>query len=285
MSSAFLTRASGEARQRVQKAKAAVSLAGVTEHAVSRPAPPSFADALDAPGLSIVAEIKRASPSRGHIADISDPSVLAGAYAAGGAAAVSVLTEPEHFAGSLADLRSVAGRVAVPVLRKDFIIDAYQLAEARAHDAAAALLIVAALDDDDLSALMRAADEFDLDTLVETHSEAEVERALRAHTAAATGRRLILGVNARNLQTLDVDLDVVERVASARPPGAVLVAESGVGGPADAARMARVGADAVLVGEHVATAADPSAAVAALRGAARPQASPQNLSVTTTEKL
>jgi indole-3-glycerol phosphate synthase len=283
VSSAFLTRACAEAGERVRRAEAALDLAGVTERAAAQPAPPVFADALSAPGLSVIAEIKRASPSRGHIADIPQPAALAAAYAAGGAAAISVLTEPEHFGGSLDDLRAVARRVAQPVLRKDFVVDAYQLAEARAHGAAAALLIVAALDDDDLPALMRAADDVGLDTLVETHSEGEVDRAVQAHQAAATGRRLVLGVNARNLATLDVDLSVVERVAASRPEGTVLVAESGVHGPADAARMAAVGADAVLVGEHVATAADPCAAVMALRDAARPGQQPPEPSLTTTE--
>lgn len=272
VSTPFLSQAVAEAHERVRAARPTHGhpggdLGGLVEPAgaVDRP---SFAAALRAPGLSVIAEVKRASPSRGRIADIPDPAGLAAAYVDGGAAAVSVLTEPRHFLGSLADLEAVADRVAAPVLRKDFIVDPWQLREARLHGAAAALLIVAALTDDDLVVLLRAAAAFGLDVLVETHDAAEVARAVRAHAASRADLPLIIGVNARNLQTLAVDLGVVERTAAELPRTAVLVAESGVRGPADAARMAAAGAHAVLVGEHVAMAEDPAAAVAALRRAA-----------------
>lgn len=263
----FLTRACAEARERVRAARARVPDAAVARQAHDAPPAPSFADALRSPGLAVIAEVKRSSPSRGAIADIPDPAALARSYARGGAAAISVLTEPAHFNGSLEDLRRVAAAIGAPVLRKDFIVDAYQLTEARAAGAAAALLIVAALTDAELAELMAAADEVGLDVLVETHTEDQVERAQGAQRSAATGRPLILGVNARDLTTLDVDLGVVARLTEARPSDAILVAESGIRGPQDAANMAALGADAVLVGEHVATAPDPASAVAALRAA------------------
>ena len=263
----FLTRACDEARDRVRSARAEVAPSQLREAAAAAGPVPSLLDALAAPGLSVIAEVKRASPSRGPIADIPEPHLLARAYAAGGAAAVSVLTEPRHFRGTLDDLRAVAGAVPLPVLRKDFVVDPYQLLEARAHGASAALLIVAALDDDELPGLMAAAAEIGLDTLVEVHTGDEMGRAELAHAAAGMSTGLIVGVNARNLSTLEVDIGVVEELASARPDGAVLVAESGISGPDEAARVAAAGADAVLVGEHVAIAPDPSAAVAALRTA------------------
>lgn len=276
MSTAFLTQAVAEAHERVRAVRPPPGHPAADHHGVTElpdaTRPPSFAAALGGPELSVIAEIKRASPSRGRIAEITDPAGLAAEYVDGGAAAVSVLTEPRHFLGSLADLEAVAARVAAPVLRKDFIVDPWQLREARQHGAAAALLIVAALSDDELVALLRSAATFGLDVLIETHSRAEVERAVAAHGASAADLPLVVGINARDLDTLEVDLSVVERVAGDLPDDAILVAESGVRGPADAARMAAAGADAVLVGEHVAVAADPAAAVDALRNAVRQRA-------------
>ena len=262
--SGFLARACAEARERVAAASAHVPLAAVEAQARAAAPAPSFADAVAVPGLAVIAEIKRASPSRGAIASIPDAAVLAGAFVAGGAAAVSVLTEPAHFRGTLEDLAAVARTVPVPVLRKDFVVDPYQLAEARAHGAAAALLIVAALDDADLVGLIAAADGYGLDVLVETHDGAEVERAAAAWRAAAVDRRLVLGVNARDLTTLEVDSARFAALRPVVPEGALAVAESGVRGPADAAALLAAGADAVLVGEHVARAEDPAAAVAAI---------------------
>jgi len=234
---------------------------------VAAPAPPSFSSALAAAGLSVVAEVKRASPSRGALADIPDPAGLALAYEAGGAAAVSVLTEPTWFRGSLDDLRAVAAAVTVPVLRKDFLIDPYQVAEARVAGAAAVLLIVAALGDDDLVALLREADAVGLDALVEVHDADDAARAATVLTRAATGRRAVVGVNARDLDSLSVSGSRFAQLRAAlRGPGldeALAVAESGVRGPADAAAVAG-SYDAVLVGEAVATADDPTAAVRAL---------------------
>jgi len=210
-------------------------------------------------GLSVIAEVKRRSPSKGELAEIPEPAVLAAAYARGGAAAISVLTEERRFGGSLADLRAVRAAVDVPVLRKDFIVTPYQLLEARAAGADLVLLIVAALDDDTLRRLHDEARELGLTVLVEVHDDAETERAV------ALGAELI-GVNARNLRTLAVDPDTFGRLAPLVPPERVLVAESGIAGPADAAGFAELGARAVLVGEALVRDGDPEAAVRALSG-------------------
>ena len=266
----FLKQVCAEAHDRVAADAAREDLDAVIARAKASPTPPGFADALDVSGVALITEVKRASPSRGHMADIPDAAALASAYAAGGAAAISVLTEPAHFGGSLEDLVAVASAVDLPVIRKDFVVDGYQVWQARAAGAAAVLLIVAALDDDALAALLRTADAAGLDCLVETHSAAEGRRAAAAHAAAGTTRRLVLGINARDLVTLEVDRAHIGRVRSDvdLPDGTLLVAESGVRGPGDVAEYARSGCDGVLVGEHVATAEDPGAAVAALAAVA-----------------
>jgi indole-3-glycerol phosphate synthase len=215
--------------------------------------------ALRAPGSSVIAEVKRRSPSKGALADIPDPTVLAMEYAAGGAAAISVLTEQRRFGGSLADLRAVRAAVDVPLLRKDFIVTEYQLVEARAAGADLALLIVAALDDDTLRRLHDTAGELGLTVLVEVHDEAETERAV------ALGAELV-GVNARNLKTLEIDPDTFGRLAPGIPDDRVKVAESGIFGRDDVARFVSEGARAVLVGEALVKDGDPRAAVAAMTG-------------------
>ncbi|WP_406831051.1 indole-3-glycerol phosphate synthase TrpC [Pedococcus sp. KACC 23699] len=211
---------------------------------LARSAPPALdADAaLRRPGLSLIAEVKRASPSKGALADIADPAALAADYEAGGATAVSVLTERRRFGGSLDDLDAVRGAVQIPVLRKDFMVEDYQLFEARAHGADLILLIVAALAQDDLVRMQQLAHDLGMTALVEVHDEDETARAV---DAGAT----VIGVNARNLKTLAVDPDTFARLAPLIPDTCVRVAESGVSGPADAARFAAEGADAVLVGE------------------------------------
>jgi indole-3-glycerol phosphate synthase len=214
--------------------------------------------AFRSPGLSVIAEVKRRSPSKGDLADIPDPAELARAYADGGADAISVLTEERRFGGSLDDLRSVRAAVDTPLLRKDFIVTGYQVLEARAAGADLVLLIVAALDDETLAALHEQARSLGLTVLVEVHDEAEIARAL------AVGADLV-GVNARNLKTLEVDPDTFGRLVGLLPDDVVKVAESGVSGPADAARYAAEGADVVLVGEALVKDGDPAAAVAALR--------------------
>lgn len=215
--------------------------------------------ALRAPGSSVIAEVKRRSPSKGALADIPDPTVLAEEYAAGGAAAISVLTEQRRFGGSLADLRAVRAAVDAPLLRKDFIVTEYQLVEARAAGADLALLIVAALDDDTLRRLHDTAGELGLTVLVEVHDEAETERAV------ALGAELV-GVNARNLKTLEIDPDTFGRLAPGIPDDRVKVAESGIFGRDDVARFVSEGARAVLVGEALVKDGDPRAAVAAMTG-------------------
>ncbi|NYG56201.1 indole-3-glycerol phosphate synthase TrpC [Nocardioides perillae] len=214
---------------------------------------------LRASTTSVIAEVKRRSPSKGHLADIPDPTTLAAAYAAGGAAAISVLTEQRRFGGSLDDLRAVRAAVDVPLLRKDFVVADYQVVEARAAGADLVLLIVAALDDASLRRLHDLVGELGMTALVEVHDEAETERAV------ALGAELV-GVNARNLKTLDVDAGTFGRLAPLVPADRVLVAESGVTGPDDVARFAAEGARAVLVGEALVRDGDPAAAVRAMTG-------------------
>lgn len=207
--------------------------------------------------VKIISEVKRRSPSKGDLAVIPDPAQLAAAYERGGATAISVLTEPRRFGGSLADLDAVRAAVSIPVLRKDFMVEHYQLDEARAHGADIILLIVAALDDAQLLDFFQHATELGMTALVETHDEAEVDRAL------AIGAQLI-GVNARNLKTLDVDRSVFARLAPRVPADRVRVAESGIRGRQDVADYVSAGADAVLVGEALVTGGDPQAAVGTL---------------------
>lgn len=265
----FLQQACAGARERVAQARVGEADEELRARALASPRPASLADALAAAGLSVIAEVKRSSPSRGRMTEIPDPAGLASAYARGGASAISVLTEPQWFDGSLDDLRAVTAAVNVPVLRKDFTVDSYQIWEARTAGAAAVLLIVAALPDDELTAHLRTADEAGLDALVEVHDTDEADRARKAWADAGTGRRLILGVNARDLTSLQVDPERFEAVRRSLPDGAIAVAESGVKGPEHVAHLPGLGADAVLVGEYVATAADPEAAVRGLVEAGR----------------
>jgi indole-3-glycerol phosphate synthase len=212
---------------------------------------------LKGPGVAVIAEVKRSSPSQGMLAEIADPAALAVEYEAGGAAAISVLTEGRRFSGSLDDLVRVRCAVSIPVLRKDFIVTAYQLFEARAAGADMALLIVAALTDHELVALVERATSIGLTPLVEVHTADEVRRA------ADAGAKII-GVNARNLQTLEVDPTTFARLAPLIPDGVVRIAESGVRGPRDVIDLARAGADVVLVGEALVTGRDPRSGVADL---------------------
>jgi indole-3-glycerol phosphate synthase len=211
------------------------------------------------PGSSVIAEVKRKSPSKGALAEIPDPTVLARAYERGGAAAISVLTEQRRFGGSLADLRAVRAAVETPILRKDFIVEPYQLLEARAAGADLALLMCSALGDEDLRRLYDYAGELGLIALVEVHDEAETERAV------ALGAELI-GVNARNLRTLAVHDDTFGRLAPAIPDDRVKVAESGIFSASDVQRFVSEGARAVLVGEALVKDGDPEAAVRSMTG-------------------
>ncbi len=209
---------------------------------------------LREPGVGVIAEVKRASPSKGRLAEIDDPAQLARDYEAGGARCISVLTEQRRFGGSLDDLRAVRCAVDIPVLRKDFIVTSYQLWEARAHGADVVLLIVAALDQNALVSLIERTRSLGMTPLVEVHEEEEVMRAV---DAGAT----IIGVNARNLKTLEVDRGTFARLAPLIPDSCLRIAESGVRDPRDLIAYAEAGADAVLVGESLATSPDPRAAV------------------------
>jgi indole-3-glycerol phosphate synthase len=212
---------------------------------------------LSGQDVAVIAEVKRASPSKGPMAEIGDPAALAQDYEAGGAGIISVLTEPRYFGGTLADLAGVREAVTVPVLRKDFVISSYQLWEARAHGADMVLLIVAALEQNALVSLVERAVSIGLVPLVEVHTEEEVACALDA------GARVI-GVNARDLATLTVDRGVFARLAPFIPSHVIKIAESGVRGPHDLFAYAAAGADAVLVGESLVTGKDPRSAVADL---------------------
>ena len=227
--------------------------------ATSVPPGPDFGAALAEPGLQVIAEIKRKSPSAGLIAAGLDPAEQARRYAAGGAAAISVVTEPDFFGGSLEDLQAVCNAVDLPVLRKDFIVDETQMYEAKAAGADAVLLIVAALGESSLNDLLTVAAELEIEALVEAHDAAELEVANRS---GAT----IIGVNNRDLRTFETNLATAEVLApSIAAP--TKVAESAVSTGAAAARMAAAGFDAILVGEALVRSPDPAALVAELRAA------------------
>jgi len=233
------------------------SLEELKETARRAASPRDAVAALSGPDVAVIAEVKRASPSRGTIAAIPDPAALADDYEAGGASVISVLTEARHFNGSLEDLAAVRERVSVPVLRKDFIVSSYQLWEARAHGADMVLLIVAALEQNALVSLVERAVSIGLVPLVEVHTDAEVVRAVEAGAK-------VIGVNARDLTTLKVDRELFARLAPLIPDHVVKIAESGIRGPRDLFAYAAAGANAVLVGESLVTGKNPRAAVADL---------------------
>ena len=240
--------------------------AELERRAAAAAAPPSLARALGAGGggetVGVIAEVKRRSPSAGTIREDLDAGDHARSYQRGGAVAISVLTDEPHFGGSLEDLACVAAAVSVPVLRKDFILDELQLCEARAAGASGVLLIVRALSADRLRALARAARAQDLGVLVEIHSESELERAVTADPTA-------VGVNSRDLATFAVDLRLADHLLAQVPASLPAIAESGIETRGDVERMARAGADLVLVGTSVARMDDPEAAVRALTGVRR----------------
>jgi len=227
------------------------------EKTVTAPSPRDVMAAFAGTAVCVIAEVKRSSPSKGALAAIADPAALAADYEAGGARVISVLTEGRRFGGSLDDLAAVREAVQVPVLRKDFVVSSYQLWEARAYGADLVLLIVAALEQNALVSLVERAHSIGLVPLVEVHTLAELERAL---DAGAT----VLGINARNLATLEVDRGVFSQLVPHIPDGIIKIAESGVRGPHDLLAYAAAGADAVLVGESLVTGKDPRSAVADL---------------------
>ncbi|SOD74291.1 indole-3-glycerol phosphate synthase [Jatrophihabitans sp. GAS493] len=255
-------------REDVAARQALTSLDELKERAAAAAPAKDALAALMSPGVGVIAEVKRRSPSKGALASIADPASLAADYAAGGARVISVLTEQRRFGGSLDDLRAVRARVDIPVLRKDFVVGSYQVHEARANGADLVLLIVAALDQNTLVGLRERVESLGMTALVEVHTEDEASRALDAGAQ-------VIGVNARNLSTLQVDRSTFERIAPGLPKHVVKIAESGVRGPLDLIEYAAAGADAVLVGEGLVTKADPRAAVAELVTAGAHPATPR----------
>ena len=248
-------------RQDLQARQALVSLERLRQQVHSLPAALNAAqilrDTAAAQGIAVISEVKRASPSKGDLSPIEDPAALAAQYEAGGASVISVLTEERRFKGSLADLDAVRVQVSIPVLRKDFIVSPYQVWEARAHGADVILLIVAALGQAQLTSLMALTQQLGMTALVEAHTGQEVSRALDAGAQ-------VVGINARNLKTLDVDMTVFAQLADMIPSTVIRVAESGVHSPADVRQYAQAGANAVLVGEALVTSPDPASAIRAM---------------------
>jgi indole-3-glycerol phosphate synthase len=238
--------------------KQALPIATLEAAAAQRAPARSLARALRRPGaVTCIAEFKRRSPSAGWIAEQAEPSRVVRAYAEGGAAALSILTDGPFFGGGVADLIAGRGAVEIPILRKDFIVDRHQIVEARAVGADALLLIVAALSDAELGALLAATRELGLEALVEAHDAEEVARAV----AAGAG---IIGINNRDLRTFTVDRDLAARLRATVPADRIIVAESGIRDAADVARLRAAGVDAILVGETLMRAPDPAAALRAL---------------------
>jgi indole-3-glycerol phosphate synthase len=244
-------------REDLAAREAAVPLVEIKARARDAAPPRAGLQALRLPGVGVIAEVKRRSPSKGALADIADPAALAARYAEGGARAISVLTEVRQFGGSLEDLAAVRQAVDIPVLRKDFVISPYQVHEARAYGADLVLLIVAALEQNVLHGLLERVESLGMTALVEVHTEAEASRAI---DAGAT----VIGINARNLVTFEIDREAFGRIAPGLPRGILTVAESGVRGPADLLAYAGAGADAVLVGEGLVTSGDPRSTLADL---------------------
>ncbi len=255
----LLSRLVAEAAAEMDERRARVPMAEI-ERAAARYKPHDFAGSLRGTGLRVIAEVKQRTPSKGVLADEYEPARLAAAYERGGAAAVSVLTHEHGFGGSVEHLDAVRSATGLPVLRKDFITNAYQVAEARAHRADAVLLIVAALGPRELAHLLGVARHHELDALVEVHDDEEARKAVQAGCA-------IIGVNHRDLRTFEVDLSLTERLRPLIPHDCILVAESGIRNRVDAHRMREAGADAILAGEVLMRATDPAAVIRELGGA------------------
>jgi indole-3-glycerol phosphate synthase len=253
----FLTDIVTEVRDGLRTAP--LDLDALDRRAEATAPPRDFVAALHGTGVAVIAEVKRASPSAGPFAANADPVAQARAYAAGGAAVVSVLTEPRHFRGSLDDLEAVRAVVELPVLRKDFLVDPSQILEARAHGADAVLLITACLDDDEIRAMLEAAAAVGMGVLLETHGDDDLERALATDAP-------VIGVNARDLETLEVDPERARRQLARVPAGRIAVLESGIRTRADVVSAVEAGASAILVGETLMRAGDPRRALRTLIG-------------------
>ena len=254
-----LDRILAETREELERRKREVPLEQLSRGDRARQGgPPCLRDALRGPGIGVIAEFKRRSPSAGALREGSEVPDIVAAYARGGAVALSVLTEGPNFGGSLEDLRAARAACELPILRKDFIVDPYQLHEARAAGADAVLLIVAALSPAELESLHDHARAIGLEVLVEVHDGEELERAL-AHGAE------IVGINNRDLRDFSVDMERTARLMSGIPASVTVVSESGISTPDQLGRLQRAGVHAVLVGEALMRSADPAAALSALR--------------------
>lgn len=257
----ILDRIVADTREALAVARKRVPIADMRSRAEKSPPPRRFADALRGTHITLIAEVKKASPSRGVLRADFDPVWIAGRYAEGGAAALSILTDEKHFQGHLDFLPAIREKMpdGPPLLRKDFLFDEYQLYEARAAGADAALLIVAILDQPLLEDLLDCARDLGLDALVEVHHEVEMERALRANAD-------LIGVNNRDLRTFDVDIATTERLRPLAPTSVTFVAESGIFTREDMLRLERCGVSAALIGEAIVTAPDPADKVRELLG-------------------
>ena len=237
--------------------EAAIPFDKIKELSAKAQPPKDAISALRGSGINVIAEVKRRSPSKGDLAEIADPAALAKDYADAGASVISVLTEERRFGGSLADFDAVRAVVDIPLLRKDFTVSPYQVHEARAHGADLVLLIVAALEQNALVSLLDRVESLGMTALVEVHTAEEADRALEAGAS-------VIGINARDLHSLEVDREVFGRIAPGLPFETIKVAESGVRGPGDLMTHAGAGADAVLVGESLVASPDPKAALVQL---------------------
>jgi len=259
MRESFLDGVRPEIVKAVARLKQEMPPARWQERALQKGVPPDFRVSLTRAGsLNIIAEIKKASPSRGVLRESLDPIALAQQYEAHGAAAISVVTEEKHFSGSIRSLAQIADRCSLPILRKDFILDAVQIAEARINGAAAVLLIVAFLPSDHLRDLIHDCSTYSLAALVEVHDEEELYRATEAGAS-------MIGVNNRDLRSLTVDLGIAERVIRHKRSGQVFISESGLSSNLQLRALRAMGYDAFLIGEHLVRAADPGAELDRLR--------------------
>jgi indole-3-glycerol phosphate synthase len=249
MGKEMLDKIMAQKREEVEQRKKSLPLSRLEELIARRGTTIDLALALEDTHTRLIAEVKRASPSRGVLCPNFDPVELAKKYAHGGAAAISVLTESNYFEGSLDHLAAIRQEIDLPLLRKDFIFDPYQIYESRAYGADAQLLIVATLSQEQLGELLSLSHNLNLNCLVEVHNEGEVERALRSQAR-------IIGINNRDLTTFTIDINTTRRLLSLIPQGRIVVSESGIRSRSDVAKLKRWGVNAVLVGEALVTASD-----------------------------